>query len=123
MKNEAAKARGETPSKAINSIWWAYCTRFEPETKRLAKNRMTVDEYLAHEPEAEKSDFKQVSSILDSEAEEVWSRVWWRLLNEQFLGWYIWLKDNFMMVKEFVDILLHHSNQSHLQVKDSENFP
>ena len=61
---------------------------------------MTVDEYLAHQPEGEKADSKPVLSILDSEA-EVWNRVWWRLLDEQFLGWYIWLKDNLVEVKEW----------------------
>ena len=77
-------------------------TRLEPETKRLVKNRMTVDEYLAHEPEEEKTDSRQVSSILDSETEML-SRAWWRLLEEQFLGWYIWFKDNLVMVSEFVE--------------------
>lgn len=62
---------------------------------------MTVDEYFAHEPEEEKSDPKQISSILDSEV-TVWERVWWRLLDELFLGWYIWLKDHFVEIKEFV---------------------
>jgi len=62
---------------------------------------MTVDEYLAHQPEEEKIDSKQVSSILDSEV-EVWNRIWWRLLDEQFLGWYLWLKDNFEETKAFV---------------------
>lgn len=62
---------------------------------------MTVEEYLAHELEEEKADSKQIISILDSEA-EVLSRVWWRLLEEEFLGWYIWLKDNSGMVEGFV---------------------
>jgi hypothetical protein len=74
----------------------------EPLTKGLVKKRMTVDDYLAHEPEVEKPYSEQVSSLLDSEA-EVWNRVWWRLLNEQFLGWYIWLKDNLAAVKEWVE--------------------
>jgi hypothetical protein len=45
---------------------------------------------------------KQISSILDSEM-EVWSRVWWRLLEEEFLGWFIWLKDHSGMVEGFVE--------------------
>jgi len=68
----------------------------------LVTKRMTVDEYLAHQPEEEKADSKQISGLLDSEA-EVWSRVWWRLLDEQFLGWYIWLKDNLVEVREWVE--------------------
>jgi len=79
-----------------------YCTRFEPETKRLVKKGMTVDEYLEHEPEEEKAESKQISSVLDSDV-EVWSRVWWQLLDEQFLVWYIWLKDNFEGMKEWVE--------------------
>ncbi|HNW55896.1 MAG TPA: hypothetical protein PKN62_02360 [bacterium] len=63
---------------------------------------MTVDEYLAHEPEEEKADYKQILGILDSEV-EIWSRVWWRLFDGQFLGWYIWLKDNLEMVERFVE--------------------
>lgn len=78
-----------------------YYARFEPETKGLVKKRMSVDEYLAHEPEEEKTDFKQISSISDSEA-DVWLRVHWRLSEELFLFWYIWLKDNTAMVEEFV---------------------
>ncbi|PIV90454.1 hypothetical protein COW46_03015 [Candidatus Gracilibacteria bacterium CG17_big_fil_post_rev_8_21_14_2_50_48_13] len=62
---------------------------------------MTVDEYLAHQPEGEKPEPKQISSILDSEA-AIWDRVWWQLLDELFLGWYIWLKDHFVEMKEFV---------------------
>lgn len=62
---------------------------------------MTVEEYLEHEQE-EKADSKQISSILDSEI-EVCFRVHWRLSEELFLFWYIWLKDNTAMVKEFVD--------------------
>ncbi|MCX6739993.1 MAG: hypothetical protein NTZ49_02065 [Candidatus Parcubacteria bacterium] len=77
-------------------------TRFEPETKALVKKRMTVDEYLAHQPEEEMADSKQISSILDSEM-EVWLRVHWRLSEELFLFWYIWLKDNTAMVEEFVE--------------------
>ncbi|MCI0482910.1 MAG: hypothetical protein L0213_15135 [Candidatus Dadabacteria bacterium] len=68
----------------------------------MVKKRMTVDEYLAHQPKEEMADSKQISNILDSEM-EVWSRVWWRLLEEEFLGWYIWLKDNTTMVEEFVE--------------------
>lgn len=63
---------------------------------------MTVDEYLAHQPEEETADSKQISSILDSEM-EVWIRVHWRLSEELFLFWYIWLKDNTAMVEEFVE--------------------
>ncbi|HQA84268.1 MAG TPA: hypothetical protein PLE47_02860 [bacterium] len=63
---------------------------------------MTVDEYLEHEPEEEKAESKQISSVLDSDV-EVWSRVWWQLLDEQFLVWYIWLKDNFEGMKEWVE--------------------
>ncbi len=77
-------------------------TRLEPETKGLVKKRMTVDEYLAHQPEEKTADSKHVSSILDSEM-EVWERVHWRLSEELFLFWYIWLKDNLAMVKEFVE--------------------
>lgn len=79
-----------------------YYARIEPEAKGLVRKRMTVDEYLAHQPDEEKADSGQISSILDSEA-EVWNRVWWRLLDEQFLGWYIWLKDNLVEVKEWVE--------------------
>lgn len=45
---------------------------------------MTVDEYLAHQPEEEKTDSKLVSGILDSEV-EVWVRVHWRLSEENFV--------------------------------------
>jgi hypothetical protein len=62
---------------------------------------MTVNEYLAHQPEEEKTDSKQISSVLDSEM-EVWLRMYWRLSEELFLFWYIWLKDNTVMVEEFV---------------------
>jgi len=62
---------------------------------------MTVDEYLAHDPENEKADSKQISSVLDSEM-AVWERVHWRLSEELFLFWYIWLKDNFTMTQEFI---------------------
>lgn len=62
---------------------------------------MTVDEYLAHEPEEEKSNSKQILGVLDSGV-EVWARVWWRLFDEQFLGWYIWLKENLALVEGFV---------------------
>lgn len=75
--------------------------RLEPETKGLVKKRMTVEEYLAHQPEEEMADSKQISSISDSEM-EVWLRVHWRLSEELFLFWYIWLKDNLVMVEEFV---------------------
>ena len=63
---------------------------------------MTVDEYLAHQPEDEMADSKQISSILDSEA-KIWYQVHWRLSEELFLFWYIWLKDNTAMVEEFVE--------------------
>jgi hypothetical protein len=63
---------------------------------------MSVDEYLAHQPEEEKADSEQISSILDSEI-EVWLRVHWRLSEELFLFWYIWLKDNTAMVEGFVE--------------------
>lgn len=63
---------------------------------------MTVDEYLAHQPEEEKPDPKQISSILESEM-EVWLRVHWRLSEELFFVWYVWLKDNAAMVEEFVE--------------------
>ena len=79
-----------------------YCTRFEPETKGLVKKRMTVDEYLAHQPEEETADSWQISSILDSEV-EVWERVHWRLSEELFLFWYIWLRDNFGEMRGWVE--------------------
>jgi len=63
---------------------------------------MTVDEYLVHQPEEEMADSQQISSVLDSEM-EVWLRVHWRLSEELFLFWYIWLKDNMAMVEEFVE--------------------
>jgi len=88
-----------------------YYARVEPETKGLVKKRMTVEEYLAHEPEEEKADFKQISSILDSEM-EVLLRVHWRLSEELFLFWYIWLKDNTAMVEGFVR-----------EVKAAQNIP
>jgi len=62
---------------------------------------MTADEYLEHQLDEEMPDSKQVSSVLDSEM-EVWLRVHWRLSEELFLFWYIWLKDNTAMVEEFV---------------------
>ncbi|KKR04334.1 MAG: hypothetical protein UT30_C0009G0044 [Candidatus Uhrbacteria bacterium GW2011_GWF2_39_13] len=77
-------------------------TRLEPETKRLVKKKMTVEEYLEHKPKEEKADSKRNSNILDSEM-EVWLRVYWRLSEELFLFWYIWLKDNAAMVEEFVE--------------------
>lgn len=63
---------------------------------------MTVEEYLAHQPEEEIAKSRQNSSILDSEM-EVWLRGHWRLSEELFLFWYIWLKDNTAMVEEFVE--------------------
>jgi len=77
-------------------------TRFELQTKGLVKKRMTIDEYLVHQPEEEMADSGQISSILDSEM-EVWLRVHWRLSEELFLFWYIWLKGNTAMVEEFVE--------------------
>jgi hypothetical protein len=81
---------------------FAEATAVRPETKGLVKKRMSVDEYLAHQPEEEKADSEQISSILDSEI-EVWLRVHWRLSEELFLFWYIWLKDNTAMVEGFVE--------------------
>ena len=63
---------------------------------------MTVEKYLENQPEEEMADSEQISRILDSEA-EVWLRVHWRLSEELFLFWYIWLKDNTAMMKEFVE--------------------
>jgi hypothetical protein len=77
-------------------------TQLEPETKGLVKKRMTVDEYLAHQPEEEMADSGEISSVLDSEM-EVWIRGHWRLSEELFLFWYILLKDNMAMVEEFVE--------------------
>lgn len=68
----------------------------------MVKKRMTVDEYLAHQPEEETADSRQISSVLDSEM-AVWERVHWRLSEELFLFWYIWLKDNFEEMKEWVE--------------------
>ncbi len=62
---------------------------------------MTVDEYLAHQPKEEMADSKQISSVSDSEA-AIWYQVHWRLSEELFLFWYIWLKDNTTMAEEFV---------------------
>lgn len=76
-------------------------TRFEPESKELVKKRMTVDEYLEHQPEEEKADSRQISSILDSEM-EVWLRVYWQISEELFLFWYILLRGNTAMVEKFV---------------------
>ena len=39
------------------------------------------------------TDINEISSALDSEA-AMWSQVHWQLLEEQFLFWYLWLKDN-----------------------------
>jgi hypothetical protein len=72
---------------------------------------MTVEEYLAHQLEEEKADSKQISSISDSEA-EVWLRVHWRLSEELFLFWYIWLKDNTTMVEGFLEELRVVNNQN-----------
>lgn len=79
-----------------------YYARFEPETKRLVKKRMTVDEYLEHYPEEEIADFKQISHISDSDI-EVWLKAHWRLSKELFLFWYIWLKDNLVEMREWVE--------------------
>ena len=59
---------------------------------------------LEVEPRAKRSkvtDINDISSFLDSES-AIWYRVNWRLLEEQFLFWYIWLKDHFEEMKEFV---------------------
>lgn len=59
---------------------------------------------LEFEPRAKRSktaELKQVSSALDDEA-AIWHRVFWRLLEEQFLFWYLWLRDHFEEMKEFV---------------------
>jgi len=74
----------------------------EPETKGLVKKRMTVEEYLVHQPKEETANSKQISIILDSEA-EIWHRVHWQLSEELFLIWYIWLRDNTAMVEGFVE--------------------
>lgn len=63
---------------------------------------MTVDEYLEHQPEEETADYMEISSVFDSEM-EVWFRVHWRLSEELFLFWYIWLKDNLAMVEGVVE--------------------
>lgn len=76
-------------------------TRLEPETKGLVKKRMTIDEYLEHQSEEEMADSKRISGIYSEM--EVWFRVHWRLSEELFLFWYIWLKDNLGMVEEFVE--------------------
>lgn len=67
---------------------FAEATAGRPETKGLVKKRISVDEYLAPEPEEEKVNFRRISSILDSEA-EVWPRVHWQLSEGLFLFWYI----------------------------------
>lgn len=77
-------------------------TAVRPETKGLVKKRVSVDEYLAHQPQEETADSKQISSVLDSEM-DVWLKVHWRLSEELFLFWYIWLKDNTAMVEELVE--------------------
>lgn len=67
--------------------------QIEPSTKRLE-----------FEPRAKRSktaDLKQVSSASDDEA-AIWHRLHWQLLEEQFLCWYLWLKDHFEEMKEFV---------------------
>jgi len=59
---------------------------------------------LEFEPEAKRSKLanaKKISSSLDSES-AIWYRVNWRLSKEQFLFWYIWLKDHLEEMKEFV---------------------
>ena len=92
-------------------------TRLEPETKGLVRKRMTVDEYLDHQPEEEIADSKQISSVLDSEM-EVWHKALWRLSEELFLFWYIWLKDNLEMVREFVEEIKLATNTAHDIVND-----
>lgn len=59
-------------------------SEFEPPTKwsNLAEN-------------------KPFSEILE-DASEIWYRVNWRLSEELFLFWYIWLKDNLVKIREFV---------------------
>lgn len=57
---------------------------------------------MEHQPVEEMADSKHVFNVLDSEM-EVWIRVHWRLSEELFLFWYIWLKDNTAMVEEFVE--------------------
>jgi hypothetical protein len=34
---------------------------------------------------------------------EVWNRVHWRLSEELFFVWYVWLKDNFGEMKKWVE--------------------
>ena len=59
---------------------------------------------LEFEPQAKKSKMAEAQYILSALDEEaaIWHRVCWRLLEEQFLFWYLWLKDNFEEIKEFV---------------------
>ena len=67
--------------------------QIEPSTKRLE-----------FEPRAKRSktaDVQEISSALDDEA-AIWHRMCWRLLEEQFLFWYLWLRDHFEEMKEFV---------------------
>ncbi|PIP60441.1 hypothetical protein COX00_03045 [Candidatus Uhrbacteria bacterium CG22_combo_CG10-13_8_21_14_all_47_17] len=78
---------GEAPRRLLRQIKFGggSLTRLEPQTKGLVKKRMTIEEYLEHQPEEETADSNRISSILDSEA-SIWSRVWWRLLEEEFWG-------------------------------------
>lgn len=68
--------------------------RLEPETKRLEFEPPTKWPNLAEN--------KPFSEILEDES-AIWYRVNWRLLEEEFLGWFIWLKDNSRMVEGFVE--------------------
>ena len=67
--------------------------RLEPLTKRLEFEPPTQWSNLAEN--------KPFSEILEDES-AIWYRVNWRLLEEEFFGWYIWLKDNFEEMKQFV---------------------
>ena len=68
--------------------------RIEPLTKRSELEPPTKWSNLA-----ENTPF---SEILEDES-AIWYRVNWRLLEEDFLGWYIWLKDNLGMMEGFVE--------------------
>ena len=91
----------------------------EPETKGLVRKRMTIDEYLAHHPEEEMADSRQISSVLDSKV-EVWIRVHWRLSEALFLFWYIWLKDNTAVVEGFVEEMKLATDTSHSEAVSTE---
>lgn len=70
--------------------------RVEPLTKRLEFEPPTKWSNLAEN--------KPFSEILEDES-AIWYRVNWRLLEEEFLGWYIWLNDNSGMMEGFVEEL------------------